>query len=417
MKILVLNNIENNDAKRIYGESLEIEGASYCFVSNSLVSPISLLESKNPDIVLTSQEWLPYQRLIIAEANHRGIPTLYVMDGILEWSYIWNNKSFIIPYGTVFQPLLSKNIAVIGRNSARIIASMGIHSNKINIIGLPRLDGFSRERVTDVCKRPKILICTANTAYHNNLQKMSVKEALQDLKNVIENQLEIDCLWRISDELAIELGVKANKESLTQVMQRANAIISFPSTVILEGMLLGIPSAIIEYRAVPIYMKSAWEIRSKNHIYNVVHELLNPPSEKTAYQNYCLDEELDYGSAGLKLKVVIKNLLKKNSLNDLIELKQEMNQSTLQYGLLDYRLVHSQLSLFSQSDVPKMQYELDGYKKHLLNINKQILDLAKDIERSAYFKLNKFLPISLPAIKIIKNIVLRLKEITTPPTS
>ena len=64
-----------------------------------------------------------------------------------------------------------------------------------------------------------------------------------------------------------------------------------------------------------------------------------------------------------------------------------------------------------------MQYELDGYKKHLLNINKQILDLAKDIERSAYFKLNKFLPISLPAIKIIKNIVLRLKEITTPPTS
>lgn len=407
MKILVLNHKE--DALRKYCSALNIVDANYFFTSEPVISVVDLIEQINPDIVITSLEWLPYQRMIVSEANSRGIPTLYVVDGILEWSYIWNNQSYVIPNGTVFQPLISANIAVIGPHQARILASMGIPKEKINIIGLPRLDNFERVRHIKIGEKPRILICTANTPYHNALHQMVVREALFDLKDVIENELQIECLWRIDTNLAYELGVQTYNETLDDVLKEVTAVIAFPSTIILESMLLEIPTAIIEYRTDPLYVDTAWQIRCRKHIYAVVQELLSPSMQKIAYQNYCLNEELNFGNSGPELIKLICRLID-NKMN------VGGGKSSLDYfGKLDYNNVHSQLSLFSASSNSRLQYELDAYKKHFTYLHYKHVELSNRLSSLYYFRICMRFPNLLYDAANVKEILSEVNYLANKP--
>lgn len=371
MKILILNENLPQDAKRIYGDALHIKGASYIFSGETVLSPEALLDDEKPDIVLMSLEWLPYQRLVVAAANKRNIPTLYVMDGVIEWNYIWHNQSFISPQGTALQPLLAKHIAVIGRRPARILASMGLGS-KIHVIGLPRLDGVQCQRIIDAEKSPILLICTARTASHNINHQIHVKQALRDIHDVVR-ELGIACIWRIPSELAEDMGITVSEQSNIQTdMAKVSGVITFPSTVALDAMKLGIPTAIVEYDINPLYVESAWQIRSKAHIYEVIHELLYPPCEKRAYQDFCLNEELESGDATSKLVKLIQDIVAG-------DVEQAEKNSGAVYGALDYRLVHSQLTTFATSNMATLQYELDAIVKYRAELRQKILILCQKV--------------------------------------
>lgn len=372
VKILILNNNTSDDAERIYGDALHIKGASYIFSGETVLSPEALLDDEKPDIVLTSLEWVPYQRLVIAAANKRNIPTLYVMDGVIEWNYVWHNQSFIFPQGTALQPLLAKHIAVIGRRPARILASMGLGS-KIHVIGLPRLDGMQCQRIIDAEKPPILLICTARTASHNINHQIHVKQALRDIHDVAR-ELGIACIWRIASELAEDMNITVSEQPNIQAdMAKASGVITFPSTVALEAMKLGIPTAIVEYDVNPLYVESAWQIRSKAHIYGVIHELLYPPYEKRAYQDFCLHEELESGDATSKLVRLIQDIVAGD------DVEQAEKNPCAVYGALDYRLVHSQLTTFATSNMATLQYELDANVKYRTELRQKILILYQKV--------------------------------------
>ncbi|SEJ31269.1 hypothetical protein [Frateuria terrea] len=353
MKILVLNSPE--DARRIYGSALFHDDVTSTYVDGGNINPKMLLDKETPDLVLLSLEWLPFQRVVSAEARRRNIPVLYVMDGILEWSYVWNNHSFVFPAGTVLQPLIASHISVIGRHPARILAAMGL-GEKISIIGLPRLDNFDRARVVASGAPPRLLICCARTPSHNNEHRISVIQALSDIKAIAE-ELGIGCAWRITDELAQILDVKKAAEPLTELLSTSSALITLPSTVALEGMLCGLPTAIMEYRPVPLYLETAWQIRSREHIRPTINELLYPPAEKLAYQDYCLNEELNIADAGDNLHRLIAEITAHTG-------KVVESAPKAPYGALDFKLVHSQISTFSSSSLASLQYEIDAYASY-----------------------------------------------------
>jgi len=336
--------------ERHFGRSLEILGVEATFIECD--QPERIVEDYAPDLVVVSQEWTEWIRIAAAQARRAGIPVLYIMDGVIEWSYIWNNQSYIFPRGTALQPLLASHLAVIGRHPARILAGMGLASH-VRIVGLPRLDGIAIPEVRSGVDPKKILVGTAKTFSHNAEQYVEVMRALRDLKEFFAGREDIEPIWRIADEAASELGVKPmNEGPFINALAGVTGVIGFCSTLLLESMLAKVPACLVEYRSVPTYVDTAWQIRSADHIEPTIHELIHPPAPKLALQDFYLEDELELGSASERLASVIREAIDSKG-----QPEAEVDDGR---GSLDYRLVHSQISSFSLGSGPKLQYELEA---------------------------------------------------------
>src|SRR6185503_5162182 len=104
-RIIVLD--EERRHAELYGRAFERLGVKPESGYERSVEDILALK---PDAILLSREWSRSWRLISATARRANIPVIYVMDGVIEWSYVWNNLSFVKPEGTVLQPLLASHL-------------------------------------------------------------------------------------------------------------------------------------------------------------------------------------------------------------------------------------------------------------------------------------------------------------------
>lgn len=309
-----------------------------------------------PHVVLLSREWSVALRHAAVEARQAGLPVIYVMDGVIEWSYMWDGWSFVKPEGTVLQPLIASDLCVIGRHPARILAALGL-GERIHVVGMPRVDGLNRQRILDQDQSPRIVVATAKTFGQNVAHKVFVRAALRDLKNWFDTHPDIVPVWRIAGHVASDLGLIPSCEgTLVESLQTASGLVSFASSALLEGMLLGVPTAQIDYRSVPQYVQVGWEIRSADHIDNVIRELLHPPPENLAFQEACLRDELEVGNASARLADVLRQAARGDGAWGT---GPEQPEKPLR-GQLDYRQVHSHLSSFSVSPMSRLQYELDA---------------------------------------------------------
>ena len=347
--IVVMDEIAR--ARDIYGDVFERLGVAPIHAFGKTTEEIL---GYRPAAILLSSEWTHEWRLTAAAARQAEIPVIYVIDGVLEWSYVWNNLSFIRPWGTLLQPLIGSDLCVIGRHQARILASMGLGS-RLHVVGLPRLDRASRERIVSHGDKPRIVVATPRTAAHNVEQQAMALRALRDLRAWFAGQTEIDVVWRIAADLAEDIGVAPDIHgSMCDVLARATALISFTSTCVLEGMLKGLPVAQVDYRPMPSYVASAWEIRCADHIPNVVQELLYPPPPKLAWQDACFCDELEAGGATDRLAAVIRDAMARPT----PYAAEGDPQPARVHGRLDYRQIHSELSAFAVSPSAVLQYEL-----------------------------------------------------------
>lgn len=309
-----------------------------------------------PDVILLSREWSIDLRHAAVQARRKGIPVIYVMDGVIEWAYLWDNWGYVKPEGTVLQPLIASDLCVIGSHPARILASLGL-ADRIHIVGMPRLDALRRKRIINYDTAPRIVVASANTFGHNVAHQVYVRAALRDLRDWFDHHREIEPIWRIDPRLAGELEVsEAGERTLWEELEVASGVISFTSSVILESMLVGVPTAQIDYRSVPQYVQTAWDIRSAEHIEGVVHELLHPRPEKLAFQEVCLRDELELGDASTRLVDVIRSAIDRTIWVD-EDAGRRANNGASQF---DFRQIHSHLSAFSVSPLPRLQYELDA---------------------------------------------------------
>lgn len=355
----------------------------------------------DPAAILLSSEWTHEWRLVSAAARRAGVPVVYVMDGVLEWSYVWNNLSFIRPWGTMLQPLLASDLCVIGRHPARILAAMGL-AERIHVVGLPRFDSLPRERVVRPGARPRLLVATARTAGHDVEQQIMARRALRDLKAWLDTMPQLEPVWRIAADLAEDIGVVADVGGgFSEVLSSCAALLSFTSTCVLEAMHKGVPVAQIDYRAAPPYVASAWEIRCAEHIPGVVQELLYPPPQKLAWQDACYADELERGDATASLLRVLEEAIARPRVPGGQLPPPAPGRPD---GRLDYRQVHSELSAFSIGSAPVLQYELAA-AHHLLRhtrnekgfLQRDAIEFAEalagaDVARARHFSLVDQLP-------------------------
>ncbi len=247
-------------------------------------------------LVLSNDVWP--SDVCLREARKRRIPSLFLMDGILEFRHQWTNPRFAAGGGAPFMtPVLADKIACKGWMDARRLESWGNHG-KCEIVGAPRLDTLlpvhPRRSRHDP---PRILIASANRPWFTPGQQSQVVRAFASLQAVTERRCDIDFEWRLRGDLKQLLLLPPFSESdaarpIAKVLQKVDAVITQPSTLQLEAMICGLPVALFDFENVPHFAPTGWSITAESQIGATLDSLLDPEPARLCYQNECLHNEL-----------------------------------------------------------------------------------------------------------------------------
>lgn len=239
---------------------------------------------------------------LLRRAVERGIPTLILADGILEYRNTWAHPQ-LVP-GAIFQPVLGHKIACLGRSQARVIESWD-NAGRCEVVGAPRFDHYASlcRRVRQSGQPWRVLVMTALTPYFTPEQHALVRQSLLDLKAHLARALAADgapveVVWRITQGMEREIGLEAPPadlagRDLAGVLTQVDAVITTPSTAMLEAMLLGLPVAILDYCNAPPYVASAWRITAAAHIAPTVAALVAPEPARMLFQDTMLHDALE----------------------------------------------------------------------------------------------------------------------------
>lgn len=291
---------------------------------------VEYILSKKPDLVIVPDEHYCELGNLISILKLQNVLTLQLMDGILEWRRIWENSlnGFNVNgiRNPLNQPIFSDKIACLGYCDYKILESWGNYG-KCEIVGMPRLSNIINLR-TDFShlkiKQNKILVCTAKTPAFSEIQYSKTLESLKDIKEYFSNRKDLEIVWRLTGDLHDKLELintlnDLNGQEIQDIIQNVDAVITTPSTTLLEAMVLKTPVAILDYHNSPHYFQSSWSIYSKSNIENVVDELLNPPIPKLEYQDFLLNEQLFIKENPTErlIKLINGMLLYRNKINEI----------------------------------------------------------------------------------------------------
>lgn len=285
------------------------------FVYDTECRPAVMAEACPALAVCVHESPLAVARCLKA-ARSLSIPTLTLQDGILEWRCQYENPLFGAGGGPPqHQPVLADKIACIGCQSARLIESWG-NRGKVEVTGMPRLDHLSkRSRSPRRSPGTRLLVMTAKNPGFTALQREITLRSLTDLSNELQSFPGLEVIWRTSSDVARQLGVKNevsafSSQDLAGVIDCVDAVITTPSTSILEAMLLDRPVAALDYHNVPRLYPAAWSISTSEHIGPVVRDILQPPASKMAYQKNQLRDWLACeGAASERVAELMKAII------------------------------------------------------------------------------------------------------------
>ena len=280
-------------------------GGRATFIYESEPDPDRMLKAA-PDILVCVNDF-PYEIMrCIDAARAANIPSLVLQDGILEWRCQYENPTFGFGGGAPqHQPVIADKIACIGHQSARQIAAWG-NAHKVEVTGMPRMDYLLDYEVTPPRSPGKrVLVMTAKKPGFTPGQIDTTLRSLRDVKKHFDSRDDVEVVWRITKQLHLELGVQNQlqelaSQDLVRILAQVDAVITTPSTAMLEAMLLSRPVAALDYHNVPRFVPTAWTISAQEHIPCVVDELLSPGAAKIKFQEDCLRDCLwleDKGSA------------------------------------------------------------------------------------------------------------------------
>jgi len=248
-------------------------------------------------LLVTHDTYREPSRSIIRRAVAQGVPTLILADGILEYRNTWEHPQN--EPGAVFQPVLGHKLAALGALQARVVESWN-NPGKCEITGSPRFDPlFALRRRQRPASAPfRILIATALTPHFTEEHRWKLLAGLWDLhgffsRRIAVNGVPVEPVWRLTAGLHQELKVPScGDRPLAEILQEVDAVITTPSTTLLEAMLLGLPAAILDYTNSPHYVQAAWRITAPAQIEEITAQLAHPPEPKLLFQETLLHDAL-----------------------------------------------------------------------------------------------------------------------------
>lgn len=254
------------------------------------------IKNAKPDIIIGINEFHPEVAYCYELAQSLNIPTLTLQDGILEWRFMFENPIYEgdAQGAPLHFPVLADKYACISPYYAHIIQCLG-NEGRVEVTGMPKMDKlpilpYSPDKTPN--RKKRILIITATKPWFKDEQETVVHQMLLDLKAYFETRNDIEPVWRVTKllfrdiEVKTSFNAKESKEIVDQIMS-CDAVISMPSTAIIEAMRCGKPVAQIDYFNVPNMINTTWKISCKDHIPQIIKELLAPEPFKMWMQDAC----------------------------------------------------------------------------------------------------------------------------------
>lgn len=239
---------------------------------------------------------------MLGEARRVGAVTVLLMDGIVEWRNTFANPRT----GDRFlRPAPVDVVACAGAIDERLLRAWGNHAVAT---GLPRIaasiltssldpqlnnsvdageevaegnkgraptrdgsggvadhlgsrgDSNNDSRSTVCLGRRSIMIATARTPAFVFGEREQLLEALGALKQCVE-AASIAITWRLTDHLDVDLGVINDDRPLPELLAQIGAVITTPSTLMVESMRAGCPTALLRVYSTPSWQPSVWTFR------------------------------------------------------------------------------------------------------------------------------------------------------------
>jgi hypothetical protein len=251
----------------------------------------TLQNAKAGDLAIFFSEHFHETREAIEKLKVSKVATLYAIDGILEWRNAWVNRVDEPACPWTMRPSLCHKVACIGPSQYRILSGWG-NADRLELVGIPRFDNWVKKRPTwqDSLRRwqdrtsNRVLVLTAKCPGFTARQREVTLQSLRDLRDFFLNASgssnSFDVTWRLTDDLAIDLGVENQLGSLqghdlSAQLEAADFVVATPSTAMLEAMLTGLPVVQLDYHQVPDLTDAAWKIQSVDQLKTCWQRLLD----------------------------------------------------------------------------------------------------------------------------------------------
>lgn len=269
------------------------------------------------DLVLVSDERaLPEISGVLNEARERRIPSLHVVDGIIDWRNTFANPRYDFPGAKaprLFQPVLADKIACLGLVQCMAIEHLG-NTGKPELVGSLRLD-----RIRCDGSRPsdgifRVMVTTARTPAFTGEEKARLLELLGAVRDWFTSTPGNEAVWRLPHDVGIALGVENTQTSflgaeMLTALRNCDALVTTSSTTLLEGMILQLPTVLLDHTQTPAYVQAAWTISDPLRLHDVLSSLPNPNPYRLQFQDYAWKSNLAYGGAAVRLETLVNTLV------------------------------------------------------------------------------------------------------------
>lgn len=277
-------------------------------------------QAKPGDVAIFFSEHFDRFRDLCVALKERRVPSIYAIDGILEWRNAWEYRDDEVACPWTMRPCLSDVVASIGPSQTRILRSWG--NTNIYTVGIPRLDNLCpqpdeppKRSAVGVGQRFRILVVTARCPGFTAEQVRTTRASVQHLNWALEkldelNERSVEIVWRLTGGLDDDLGIDSDNETdIATLIRRSDAVVSTASTVLLESMLLGKPTVLLDYHNTPCLVPTSWAIRCEEQILPTMEEIaaLKEDHPKLQMQEYLLHEAVSTdGQATMRMQQLIQ---------------------------------------------------------------------------------------------------------------
>ncbi len=393
-----------------------------------IISPIEAPSRARPgDVAIFFSEHFDRFRECSRQLRDQSVATIYAIDGILEWRNAWSHRANEPACPWTMRPALAHKIACIGRHQARILSDWG-NRGRVEVIGIPRLDlnaessAFQPERPARLSASFRLLVMTAKFPGFTPEQTAVTFQSLKDVRDWLRENPSvggepIEVTWRLTQGLAEQLGVPnlltdTSGGELAELLSNVDAVITTPSTAMLEAMLHELPVATLDYHNVPSYVQPAWTIGQADAIGRVISQLHRPTADRRHFQQTMLRDELEsIGSATERMALLIREMQKHAAqcLDDQRPLSFPAGIVPLQsldaseFPAVDLFPNHA---AFHEADPQRLQAELAHARREILVLQANIDQLLNELSQAhAIFDQIHSHPIAGPVVRLRQKLI------------
>ena len=228
-----------------------------------------------------------------------GVPTLLLMDGVVEY-----RNTFVNPDAPerFLRPAPVDAVACAGEMDRAKLWSWG---NVAVATGLPRIAAaFPRPLPAPADGCGKLLIATAKRPAFGVVERDRLIASLREVHAATEaGHWRGRVLWRLTVGLEDELGVSNDTRPLRECLAECSAVLTTPSTLLLEAMAAGRACGILHPQDGPLWQEAMGEWRregsnSSVKLHELLHTLESPSSDHWRAQTRAFTRMYAPGMAG-----------------------------------------------------------------------------------------------------------------------